>query len=596
MSFGTAEADRHNAAVVTETITTERFTRDLGPRGSRSPLAGSDPTASLPRDALRVLAAVPGWWSARAHAAGLSGEWLEVGYAVAAPAPSCPPDVPPAERISYATSAHDLGAAYVNSLSPQLRARYGRHYTPAVLADELWLMARRALRMRRGVAEPLPGLIRDPACGAGALLLPPLQEHLRATRHADPQVVLSGLPHMVEGIETDPAAAWLASVVLAAEALPLLAATPARRRQPLPALAQLGDGLGPHDVRARLNIMNPPYGRVCVTDADRERFASTLYGHANLYGLFLAAALDDLDEHGVMAALVPTSFMSGLYFQNLRRELGRAAPIREIGFVADRSGVFAGVLQETCLAVFDRRPARRLKIVRLTSARKSPVAQVTVPRKEGPWLLPRRSDDAMVAAAALSMPLNLRTVGWRASTGPLVWNRRKGDLSAEPGRNRYPIIWAADIDGGRLHRDIIRDRMRYLTVNGPRDQSVMLLMEPAILLQRTTAPEQSRRLVSVRLTAEELERWGGAVVVENHVNVLRSTTGEPLVSAETLERLLTTAVFDRLMRCMSGSVAVSAYELESIPLPSVDVLATWRDLSGSELEVSVKSAFEVSVT
>lgn len=588
-----AGTDRHNAAVATEMITMEMVARDLGPRGSRSPLFGSDRTAGLPREALQVLAAVPGWWSARVHAAGLSGKWLDVSHAVAALAPSCLRDAQPAEGISYATSAHDLGVAYVSSLSPQLRARYGRHYTPAVLAGELWLMARRGLGMRRGVAEALPGLVRDPACGAGALLLPPLREHLRATRHADPQVVLAGLPHVIDGIETDPAAAWLASVVLAAEALPLLAATPSRRRQPLPALARLGDGLAFYDVRARLNIMNPPYGRVRLTDADRERFARTLYGHANLYGLFLAAALDDLDEHGIIAALVPTSFMSGLYFQNLRRELGRAAPIREIGFVADRSGVFSGVLQETCLAVFGRRRARRVKITRLTGTGKSSVAQVMAPRREGPWLLPRRSDDAIVAAASLSMPLNLRAAGWRVSTGPLVWNRRKSDLSAEPGACRYPIIWAADIDGGRLHRDVVRNRMRYLMVHGSRERSVMLLTEPAILVQRTTAPEQSRRLVSVRLTAEQLDQWGGAVVVENHVNVLRSMTVEPLVSIEALELLLATEVFDRVMRSMSGSVAVSAYELESIPLPSADVLASWRELSGPELEVAVKGAFEV---
>lgn len=584
--------DRHNAAVAAELITMGVAARDLGPRGSRSPLSGSDPTAALPRETLQVLAAVPGWWSARAHAAGLAGKWLDVSHAVAAPPPRCLRDVAPAEGISLATNAHDLGEAYVRSLSPQLRARHGRHYTPTALAGELWLMARRGLGMRQGVAQALPGLVRDPACGAGALLLPPLQAHLRATRHADPQVVLAGLAHVIDGIETDPAAAWLASVGLAAQALPLLAATPARRRQPLPALARLGDGLAPHDVRARLSMMNPPYGRVRLTDADRERFASTLYGHANLYGLFLAAALGDIDEDGVIAALVPTSFMSGRYFQNLRRELGSVAPIREIGFVADRSGVFSGVLQETCLAVFGRRRARRVTIARLTGTGKASVAQVSAPSNEDPWILPRCSNDAIVAAASLSMPFTLRTAGWRASTGPLVWNRRKDDLSAEPGPCRYPIIWAADIDGGRLHRDVVRDRMRYLAVHGPRDRSVMLLTEPALLVQRTTAPEQSRRLVSVRLTAEQLDRWGGAVVVENHVNVLRSTTVAPLVSVETLEFLLATEVFDRVMRSMSGSVAVSAYELESIPLPGPEVLAIWRGLSRSELEVAVKSAFE----
>lgn len=575
-------------------IAADNIARDLGPRGSRSPLAGPDPAVGLPHGALQVLAAVPGWWSARAQAAGLSGEWLDVGRAVASIAPSCLHDVEPDGAISYATAAHDLGAAYVSGLSPQLRARHGRHYTPEALSDELWAMARRGLSMRRGISEPLPGLVRDRACGAGALLLPPLREHLRATRQADAQVVLAGLPSLIDGVETDPAAAWLASVVLAAEALPLLAATPARRRQPIPALARLGDGLRSNEMRARLDIMNPPYGRVRLTPGDRARFARTLYGHANLYGLFLAAALQDLDEEGVLAALVPTSFMSGRYFRNLRHELGRVAPIQEIGFVADRSGVFAGVLQETCLAVFGRSRTRRVKIASL-GRRKSSVAQVKVPRGEGPWLLPRRSDDAIVAAAALAMPLNLRAAGWRASTGPLVWNRRKSDLSAEAGHGGVPIVWASDIDGGRLHRDSARDRIRYLKLQGQQDRSVMSLTGPAILVQRTTAPEQSRRLVSVVLTAEDLDQWGGAVVVENHVNVLRPAAAEPLLSWDTLGRLLATDTFDRLMRCMSGSVAVSAYELEAIPLPSDDVLAAWRELSDAELEVAVKSAFEAGL-
>lgn len=33
------------------------------------------------------------------------------------------------------------------------------------------------------------------------------------------------------------------------------------------------------------------------------------------------------------------------------------------------------------------------------------------------------------------------------------------------------------------------------------------------------------------------------------------------------------------MRCMSGSVAVSAYELESLPLPAGDVLAEWAEVA-----------------
>jgi hypothetical protein len=76
-------------------------------------------------------------------------------------------------------------------------------------------MTRSALRS--GVdARLLPGLVHDPTCGAEALLVPVLREHLAATAGADPTLVLAALPQLVEGIDTDPWAAYIASVVLAA--------------------------------------------------------------------------------------------------------------------------------------------------------------------------------------------------------------------------------------------------------------------------------------------------------------------------------------------------------------------------------------------
>jgi adenine-specific DNA-methyltransferase len=574
-----------------ETINAGVVARDFGPRGSRNALGDSDPACVLPDAARAILAAVPQWWALRARASGLTGAWTDVEHALDVELPAEIQGVRPRPGVAAALSARGLGTAYVSSLSPQVRSRHGRHYTPENLATELWDMARRAAGMGRGRAVWLPGLVRDPACGAGALLLAPLREHLSASRIVDPQVVIAGLPFAIEGIDADPAAAWLASVILAAEALPLLAAVPERRRRPLPRLARSGDGLGLHESQASIVLMNPPYGRVRLTEADRSRFANTIYGHANLYGLFIAAALDDLAASGVLAALVPTSFASGLYFRNLRTELGKAAPVREIAFVNDRGGVFDGVLQETCLATFARRRTRRTTIASLNGAR-SEVAQVPTPRSGAPWLLPRSATNAVVAAAAIKMPTSLGKSGWRVSTGPLVWNRRKGDLHDTPGPNRVPIIWAADLDGGRLHRDAARDHMRYLELSVHSDHKVMVLDKPAVLVQRTTAPEQHRRLVAVELSAEDLAVWDGRVVVENHVNVIRPISDEPSLTLQTLNAVLATDTLDRIVRCMSGSVAVSAYELESLPLPDDSVLATWNAMASGELRRAVAAQYE----
>jgi len=541
-----------------------------------------------------VLAVLPLWWERRAHACGLTGRWQDLAFALDAPLLALPEQVRPDESLLDA-AAEELGQAYVSALSPGVQSRHGRHYTPPPLANHLWQMVRSALRMTRGQLRPLPGLVSDPACGAGALLLPPLREHLHAVARSDPRLALAALANLIEGTDADPSAVAIANVVLTAEALPILAAVPAARRRPLTSLATVADGLASAARPARAVVMNPPYGRVRLAADERERFAHVLYGHANLYSLFMAAGLERLDRTGVLGALVPTSFTAGRYFSNLRAELSRVAPLSEAAFVADRGGVFAGVLQETCLATFSKRRARQTAVSSL-DGEPSSVARVASPRTSRPWLLPRRADDAIVAAGAASLRLTLRDCGWRASTGPLVWNRRKDDLFPEPAPGRFPVIWAADVDGGSLHQDPQRDSLRFIALEADK-RPTYCLQSPAVLVQRTTAPEQGRRVVSVELSRALLAEWGGRVVVENHVNVLRPASGRPpAISLGTLNAVLATQTIDRVMRCVSGSVAVSAYELEALPLPDEGTLASWEVLRGEALERAVANAYRPKPT
>lgn len=564
------------------------FARDLGARGSREAVADADPAGTRNLATQAILAAVPAWWSRRAQTAGLSGDWLDVFCAI--DTPGVPVDEPVRPAPMADLSPEEVGQAYVESLDNDVRARHGRHYTPRILARELWTMTRAALGWSRPM-RPLEGLVRDPACGAGALLLPPLREHLRAATRAEPRVVIAGVPNHIEGIDADPAASWIASVMLAAEMLPLLAQIPASKRRPLPALARCGDGLHSSLRPARAIVLNPPYGRVRLSEEDRRRFAPVLHGHANLYAMFVGAAVDSLDERGAVGALIPTSFTAGLYFSALRQYLSDEAPLHGIAFVADRSGVFAGVLQETCLAAFGRRRSRRTRITAV-SAETVEVAKVRPPKGHRPWLLPRRADDAHIAATAAQMPSTLASAGWRVSTGPLVWNRRKGDLSDQRRAGYLPIIWASDLEGGNLHRDASRDHVRFIRLRDATDTRINALSEPAILVQRTTSPEQRRRIVVAPLGPDELALWGSTVVVENHVNVLRPIPDQaPLLSHDCLTAVLATDAIDRVMRCLSGSVAVSAYELESLPLPPADVLKAWSALSGPALDEAVTAAY-----
>jgi adenine-specific DNA-methyltransferase len=55
--------------------------------------------------------------------------------------------------------------------------------------------------------------------------------------------------------------------------------------------------------------------------------------------------------------------------------------------------------------------------------------------------------------------------------------------------------------------------------------------------------------------------------------MIRPVNGKPQVSPAAMTALLNTEVVDQLFRCINGSVAVSAYELEALPLPSPSQMA-----------------------
>jgi adenine-specific DNA-methyltransferase len=275
-----------------------------------------------------------------------------------------------------------------------------------------------------------------------------------------------------------------------------------------------------------------------------------------------------------VAFLTPTSFLGGQYFSRLRGLLLDQAPPLVVDVVEARKGVFESVQQETCLTVFGPNPSRTavLHMLRVNdrsiASRRAGVLSLEA-SSGGPWMLPRTSDQASLVARASEMRTRLHHFGYKASTGPLVWNRHKSQLR-QRGGNAHPLIWAEAVRPNEFNFDY-RSRASapfFAVQNG---QGHLICREPCVLLQRTTAKEQQRRLVACSVPREFLDRWDG-IVVENHVNVLRAFDGGS-VSPEALAAVLNTEVVDQLFRCLSGSVAVSATELHALPLPTPAVFA-----------------------
>lgn len=474
-------------------------------------------------------------------------------------------------------AAYQIGLIYTGMLPSEHRGDFGIYYTPPGLTARLIAQATEA-----GV-DWTTARVLDPACGGGAFLTPVAQKIIDSLPKCSPAILVNNIGTRLRGYEIDAFGAWLSQVSLDAVMLPVTRA--AGRR--LPVVVSVCDSLKRSPPRERFDLVigNPPYGRVSLDAADRARFKRSLYGHANLYGLFTDLALRHAKPDGVVAYVTPTSFLAGQYFKNLRALLGRTAPPVSFDFVAVRKGVFDDVLQETLLATYRRgekpgtvsvheiTPADETKLtVKKTGSIRLPADPAQ------PWLLPRVAQQASLVARLGRMSHRLSDWGYGVSTGPLVWNRYKDQLANEPGSDRKPLIWAEAVtsDGQFKFKAEKRNHAPYFEVR--RGDEWLTVATPCVLLQRTTAKEQARRLIAACLPEAFLQASGGSVVVENHLNMVKPIVEKPAVPAHVVAAFLNSAAADRAFRCVSGSVAVSAYELESLPIPAVEELNELRRL------------------
>lgn len=481
-----------------------------------------------------------------------------------------------AASLSPEEAAYQIGLAYAGMLPVAQRAAFGIYYTPPALA------ARLIARATEAGTDWTTARVLDPACGGGAFLAPIARRIIQALPDCSPRILIQNIATRLRGYEIDRFGAWLSQVALDAVLLPVSRAA----GRFLPDVVSVCDSLrrDPPLEGFDLVIGNPPYGRVTLSSADRSRFQRSLYGHANHYGLFTDVALRHTKPGGVVAYVTPTSFLAGEYFKNLRALLGQEAPPATIDFVAVRKGVFDGVLQETLLATYRRGgPAVPVTMHEITPAADAgltvaAIGTIDLPSdRSQPWLMPRTTAQAPLVARLAGMRHRLVDWGYSVSTGPLVWNRHKNQLVDGPGRNRHPLIWAEAVtsDGRFVHRADKRNHAPYFEIR--RGDDWLVVDYQCVLLQRTTAKEQARRLIAAALPEVFLAKHH-AVVVENHLNMLRPASANPGVTVDVLAAFLNTAAADRAFRCVSGSVAVSAYELEALPLPAPEALDGLRRL------------------
>ncbi|WP_298152213.1 N-6 DNA methylase [Flavobacterium sp.] len=482
-----------------------------------------------------------------------------------------------AGQLNVIEAAYQLGNLYTAVLPESLRSENGIFYTPPSLTRRLIDMATDA-GTKWSTAS-----VADPACGGGAFLAPVALKMAESLPDTKGLKFLEHIEKHLKGFELDPFAAWLTQIFLEVSIKDKIIGA-GRRLKPLVTIC---DTLSlPISQKFDLVIGNPPYGKVTLSQEMREKYKDGLFGHANLYGLFTQLAIQLVKRNGIIGFLTPTSFLSGEYFKSLRSVILQNTNPVQADFVSIRKGFFEDVLQETMLATYKKISNKtKIKTIAINeiiaagnSIKIANVGSYKLPIiQTEPWIIPRNGSQSLQVPAMSLMKDRLSSWGFKVCTGQLVWNRHKPQLSDQNKKNSYPVVWAESVsqDGQfnlKADKKNHSEWFHFLPGN-----DFLLTTSPCVLLQRTTSKEQEKRLNAAVLPQKLLTKRK-AVVIENHLNLVVPTTGQLKINLEALAAFLNSTAVNDAFRTISGSVAVSAYELEALPLPKLDKLNTLSSL------------------
>jgi type I restriction enzyme M protein len=260
-----------------------------------------------------------------------------------------------------------VGDLYETFAGTSIRGQEGQFFTPKNAVQALVAM----------VAPTADDKVLDPACGAGAFML-------EAARYSRDN---SGSLPQLRGIDKDAYLARLARIHVALQFGTQPSVVCANSLSDLAALeSTVGYGAGEHSAL----LTNPPFGAkiVAVAGEERARFALAhkwkklpdgRYEKTAALGLntapqilFVERCLDLLADEGRMGIVLPESALSNAgHRYMIQYLLERATPLAVVGMpeALFKTSGKGGTHTKVCLAVFEKRPARRGHEIFMAEAR-----------------------------------------------------------------------------------------------------------------------------------------------------------------------------------------------------------------------------------
>ena len=292
-------------------------------------------------------------------------------------------------------------------------------------------------------------------------------------------------------------------------------------------------------------IGNPPYFEIRELDRpSKNKFSDVISGRPNIFSFFFKIGNDVLKEGGYLAYVVPPSMNNGAYFNKLRRFILNNFSIEYLK-IFDDPFLFEDVQTAVQLIVLRKGGGGNSYTVDLGSLSGSDASRTIF------------SADPTLFNQTFKNRTTLFQLGYKASTGTVVWNTRKDDLLRNRSDKSVPLIWASNItnDTEIVLNDDHPKRPQYI-------QNVHPQIGPAIVTNRITGSVGKGSLRCALVPA------GAEFVAENHVNVITARLGaiQTLGWEELLVRLRSPDIAKHI-QMLTGNTQISSTELTNwIPL------------------------------
>lgn len=325
-------------------------------------------------------------------------------------------------------------------------------------------------------------------------------------------------------------------------------------------------------------IGNPPYMKIAKDAPEALAMPDVCYGAPNLYFLFASMSMFNLRDGGELVYIIPRSWTSGAYFKRFRQKFLSEGILEHIHLFVSRDKVFEkeNVLQETIIIKARKTHIKQKNVTITTTKTNADFSKRTI--FEAPYSAVVNGPDSYVYLVTNAEEVEtldslnkwentLPSIGLKMKTGLTVDFRNREALRDVAEEQAVPLFYSQHIQNveavflvGKEYEYLVTEQRGLLQPN-----------ENYLFVKRFTAKEEHRRLQCGVYLAKKHPEYS-QISTQNKINFIDGMRDLSECVVYGLYVLFNSTLYDCYYRILNGSTQVNSIEVNSMPVPSMDVI------------------------